>query len=114
MSDKKKEILHLTLKKKWFDMIAKGIKKEEYRDIKHYWIKRLMVIKAETFEETFKDFDIVRFKNGYQKDAPVMDVEIQEIEFDYGVKSWGAEIGVIYFVIRLGKILNIENYERIR
>lgn len=34
--------LHLTLKKKWFDMIASGEKKEEYREIKPYWLKRLM------------------------------------------------------------------------
>lgn len=34
--------LHLTLKKKWFEMIASGEKKEEYRDIKPYWLNRLM------------------------------------------------------------------------
>lgn len=34
--------LHLTLKKKWFDMIASGEKKEEYREIKPYWITRLV------------------------------------------------------------------------
>jgi len=35
------EILHLNLKKKWFDMIASGEKKEEYREMKKYWIKRM-------------------------------------------------------------------------
>ena len=30
-------VLHLTLKKKWFDMILSGEKKEEYREIKSYW-----------------------------------------------------------------------------
>ncbi len=34
--------LHLTLKKKWFDMIASGEKTEEYREIKSYWIQRLL------------------------------------------------------------------------
>ena len=34
-------VLHLTLKKYWFDMIKSGVKKEEYREIKGYWIKRL-------------------------------------------------------------------------
>lgn len=28
------EVLNLTLHRKWFDMIASGEKKEEYRDIK--------------------------------------------------------------------------------
>lgn len=32
--------LHLTLNKKWFDMIAAGVKKEEYREIKPYWERR--------------------------------------------------------------------------
>lgn len=35
-------ILHLPLKKKWFDLINARIKKEEYREIKPYWIKRLL------------------------------------------------------------------------
>ena len=35
--------LVLTLKKKWFELIVKGIKKEEYRELKPYWFKRLMV-----------------------------------------------------------------------
>lgn len=34
-------VLHLTLKKYWFDMIKSGVKKEEYREIKDYWVKRL-------------------------------------------------------------------------
>ena len=35
-------ILYLPLKKKWFDMIVSGIKKEEYREINEYWTKRLV------------------------------------------------------------------------
>ncbi|GAB5563344.1 MAG: hypothetical protein Wins2KO_04070 [Winogradskyella sp.] len=33
--------LNLPLKKKWFDM-TKTVKKEDYREIKPYWIKRLV------------------------------------------------------------------------
>jgi hypothetical protein len=36
------KVLHLTVKKKWFDMIASGEKKEEYRGIKGHWVTRLM------------------------------------------------------------------------
>ena len=32
--------LNLVLTAKWFDMIASGIKKEEYREIKQFFIKR--------------------------------------------------------------------------
>lgn len=35
------KILHLTLKKEWFDMVASGEKPEEYREIKPYWQSRL-------------------------------------------------------------------------
>ena len=35
-------MLILPIKKKWFDMIKLGEKKEEYREIKPYWTKRLL------------------------------------------------------------------------
>ena len=34
-------MLTLPIKKKWFDMIKSGEKKEEYREIKNYWTTRL-------------------------------------------------------------------------
>ena len=33
--------LYLNLKKEYFDQIKSGVKKEEYREIKPYWEKRL-------------------------------------------------------------------------
>lgn len=39
-----KKILHLILKKEFFDQIKSGEKTSEYRDYKLFWIKRLMVI----------------------------------------------------------------------
>lgn len=35
------KVLTLHLKKKWFDMIKSGVKKEEYREFNEFWIKRL-------------------------------------------------------------------------
>lgn len=95
------KILHLTLKKKWFDMIASGEKKEEYREIKDYWTKRL----------DGRDYDVVYFRNGYAKDAPKIKVEIMfKLDRCFGLEVWGAEPRVYYYVIRLGKILSIENH----
>lgn len=37
--------LHLNLKRKWFDMILSGEKKEEYRDVSYYYISRLFDFK---------------------------------------------------------------------
>ncbi len=37
-------VLHMTLKRKWFDMIASNEKLEEYGEVKRYWIARLLHI----------------------------------------------------------------------
>lgn len=108
------KILHLTLKKKWFDMILSGEKKEEYREPKQYWITRLYVDGLLFFPP--KQFDIIRFKNGYQNDAPEMDVEFISTEHKskwckYN-KDWGAEEGKDYIVINLGKVISSNNIKK--
>lgn len=96
-------------------MIASGEKKEEYRELKPYWVNRLchefkgaiggeFMNRHAVISYTFKSFDVVRFKNGYSKDAPVMDVECKEIKIDTGFGGWGAEPFTEYFVIQLGKV----------
>ena len=39
---KDNKTLHLVLKRKWWDMIASGEKMEEYREVCHYWARRLL------------------------------------------------------------------------
>ena len=109
--------LPMTLKKKWFDMIVSGEKKEEYRESKVYWLKRLVeeVVPIGNYMETmvFKKFDTVTFKNGYSKNAPTVEVELKDIEyrngFRNGVPAWGAVDGEPYFVLILGNIVRTEN-----
>jgi len=62
--------LHLTLMKRWFDEILAGTKKVEYRDIKPYWTKRLLDDIGNP-----KKYDLIIFKNGYNKNSPTMKVE---------------------------------------
>lgn len=118
-------ILHLTLKKKWFDMIASGEKKEEYREIKTYWAARLVdeLDEPTRFElqegmafwlkglvwsaRSFQHYDIVQFKNGYARNAPMIQFEVKNIKADFGKEKWGAEYGKPYFVIELGDKINI-------
>lgn len=108
------KVLHLTLKKKWFDMIASGEKKEEYREIKGYWQQRLMhfdwvsINNISPFKKytDYKKFDIVRFKNGYTKDAPTMEVEFKGIHAGLGNIDCGAPTLQDVFVIKLGNIIN--------
>jgi len=87
-------ILHLTLKKKWFDMILAGIKREEYREIKPYWRKRLLG----------KKFDAIHFRNGYGKSAPCFTIELTGVYRGLGIVEWGASAGKEVFILRLGEI----------
>ncbi|MCW3110536.1 MAG: hypothetical protein JWQ09_5042 [Segetibacter sp.] len=106
---KDKKILHLTLKKQWYNLIEAGIKIEEYREIKDYWITRLTRYKDlgghYGLQDVVKKFDIITFKNGYQKDARTMSFECEGITECEGIKEWGAESGVNYFKIKIGKRL---------
>lgn len=95
-------ILHLTLKAKWYDMINCGIKTEEYREIKDYWFKRLVWNPWEG-EYYSKKYDRVVFHFGYTNRT--MMFEITSITFDTGKVEWGAEKGKLYFVIKLGRRL---------
>jgi len=95
--------LHLTLKKKWFDMIASGEKKEEYREVTDYWHSRL----ADGMD--FLLFDRVRFVNGYGRNRPTIEAECVFVSQGEGKPEWGAEPGKDYFVIELGKILEVKN-----
>lgn len=63
-------VLHLTLKKKWFQQIASGQKTIEYREMKAYWFKRFYEKDGKV-----KTFDEVHFRNGYSRFAPFMRVE---------------------------------------
>lgn len=81
-------------------MIASGEKKEEYREIKPYWINRLSL---NIEYSKFKGFEVVCFKNGYSKNAPTIIVDFNGIEIREGHQEWGAEPGKKYFVIKLGK-----------
>ena len=60
-----KKILHLNLYRKYFDAIADGTKTTEYRDKTDYWKRRI----------EGRKYDIIKFRNGYAKDAPTMLVE---------------------------------------
>jgi len=71
--------LNMTLKRKWFDMILSGEKKEEYREIKKYWNKRFLdnynSIGHEEFEPEHTKYDTIVFRNGYAKNAPTIKIE---------------------------------------
>jgi len=108
------KVLHLTLKKKWFDMIASGEKKEEYREIKPYWASRLTTLPPEfakrcelqDVREYTNNFDAVVFKNGYAKDAPTITLKCDLIYIGEAKPEWSDNWQGEVFVIKLGEIIN--------
>ena len=94
--------LHLTINKKWFDMILSGKKTEEYREIKPYYNLRLLG----------KEYDTVVFRNGYASNAPQFTMELKSITLSTGKPEWGAEESKVYFVLSLGKIINTKNINK--
>ena len=123
-------VLHLTLKAKFFDMIASGEKLEEYRALTDYWGARLcyripvpkvggyftkwMKLREgdreclnDTSFPNFAEYDVIRFARGghFHSSVPQMTVQFKEIKIGTGKPEWGAEPGKEYFVIKLGEII---------
>lgn len=103
--------LHLVLTKAWFDMIASGDKKEEYRQDSKYW-KRRLVKEGYWHSQTCKDFDTITFQHGYAKGAPRITVEclgISLCELSEVNKKWFGNMndyqGCRIFIIKLGRII---------
>jgi hypothetical protein len=88
------KILKLTIKKKWFDMIASGEKTEEYRTPGKWIGCRL----------DGRSYDAVQFRNGYSRTSPVVTLEYLGWKCDHGRPEWGAPARPV-IVIKLGKIL---------
>lgn len=114
-------------------MIASGEKKEEYREIKPYWMRQLMNCYTDGREECLQRgcayvipdkpvlqetpwtcfstchcypclYDsTVTFYLGYAKDRPSMTFKINRVAIGQGRPEWGAEEGKEYFVIKLGE-----------
>lgn len=125
---KNTKVLYLSLKAKPYDQIESGEKKEEYREIKGYWLKRLCEIidinythyeqmskecveifsnNVEALKSSLKlggvkikDYTHVKFSYGYTKRT--MTFEIERIAIGKGKPEWGAPAEDV-FIIKLGK-----------
>ena len=98
----KKKVLILTVSKQWFDMIVADKKTEEYREIKPYWVARLFQNNSNIVDMKYlalglagrtdllkkyidaqrivlKQYTHVLFINGYRKDSPRIEKEIESI-----------------------------------
>ena len=96
-------MLILPIKKKWFDMIKSGEKKEEYREIKPYWTSRFEHYLRRTIFNSYAGHVIL--KNGYKKNSPTLKCVVN-ITKGQGKEELGAEPNREYYILQ---ILNIEN-----
>ena len=114
-------MLTLAIKKKWFDMILSGEKKEEYREIKPYYESRLPAAFGYFFTneklQTDYNFDVslqksieaeheikVMFRNGYSKNFPSFIAKCT-LSIGMGREEWGAEQDKKYFVLKIIEIV---------
>lgn len=108
--------LTLSLKKKWFNMIKAGVKKEEYRDIKAKYFEMFCdhlnvyeINKSNNFDVSFHlkwpeelGYDTLVFTLGYPKADDTerrITFKNPRIRIGTGRPEWGAEPGKEYFVI---------------
>jgi len=119
MNDRREKILYLTLKKKWFDMIVSGEKREEYRGVTDYWMIRLAGIKGCGTSYNFtllcnkgnkcREYDFVVFRNGYSKTSPQAMFECKGITVRQGKARVGHGTDFSFKIKNLGVI-----YEKIK
>ena len=124
-------MLTLPIKKKWFDMILSGEKKEEYREIKEYYETRFQnlfiedysasdttpasiflhrseyeLLQGEAVQEEIRKEGIqeIIFRNGYSKDSKAIKARCR-LRIGKGRPEWEAEPDKQYYIL---EILNVE------
>jgi len=96
-------MLTLPIEERWFRMILRGEKKEEYREIKDYWKTRFH--KAGLCMESGipKAPAEVLFVNGYGNARPAIRATVR-LSIGTGRPEWGAEPGEVYFKLIILKM----------
>ena len=134
---KDNKTLHLVLKRKWWDMIESGEKKEEYRDFTPFYIKRLCgnpcfnkqgeIIERKIIDKWTLDTCEKRginLKTAWA-DGNIIPKDYSSVTFHFGYSNktmtysvkdisvgggrteWGAENGKEYFIIKLGERIDV-------
>lgn len=92
-------MLILPIKKKWFDMIVSGEKKQEYRAFNQYYGSR------------FGKYGIpgeieVMFRNGYSKSSPSAICKVH-VHGGTGIEEWGAKEDEWYFCLDILEVKEV-------
>lgn len=118
------KMLTLPIKKKWFDMLLSGEKKQEYREIKPYYTRRFQKILSPDLTKKDDSESLpwmeacragqyakapfkVLFRNGYSAASPSFVADVC-LSIGSGKESWGAEAGKDYYILEIQKIYQKE------
>jgi hypothetical protein len=116
-------MLTLPIKKKWFDMILSGEKREEYREIKEYYETRFRnlfgaitiypssifsdrskyeLLQGEAVPEEIRKDSIqeIIFRNGYSKDSKAIKARCK-LRIGKGRPEWGALPDKQYYILEI-------------
>ena len=107
-------MLILPIKRKWFNMIRSGEKKEEYREIKPYYSSRFrnlftlrhigeddFVAGLRKIEHGMPFYGIV-LRAGYSHFAPAVMIK-GSLHIGTGKPEWGADPGREYYILRISE-----------
>lgn len=101
----------LPITRYWFDKIASGEKKEEYREIKPYYTSRFYNLLGNEFgdvlhcQEPSRTFTLM-LRNGYSSKSPYL---IAEVYLTKGIGNfeWGAPLREEVYILHIEDILEI-------
>jgi len=114
-------MLIFPIKKKWFDMIKTGIKKEEYREIKPYYTTRLSKLWCKNYlcekynpkmqelfinwikEKNEIEYGQILFRNGYSTDSESFIAQCG-LRIGTGRTEWGAMEETEYYIFSIRSI----------
>ncbi|MBQ4199549.1 MAG: ASCH domain-containing protein [Kiritimatiellae bacterium] len=108
--------LNLTIRRKWFDLIRIGTKREEFRMCNNQQVVRLA---KEAIRHGLPSNAVAVFRNGYRMDSPALAVRLIGMSIRSGDMAahpeWGEPTGKgSHFVISLGKVLFVAPYHDVR
>lgn len=89
----KKNTLHLVLKRKWWDMIKSGEKREEYRLYTPYWRNRLLISESPL---RFVPYKYLVFHLGYTNN--IMKFKINSIRYGIGNPVLGSPVDPCFII----------------
>ena len=106
-----KPVLHLVTNAWLFEMIRKGIKTVDYREINQFNAELFARGQIRLNGTAYEDYKVnICLHLGVSKHNATMLLECEGLSIGVGKPEWGAEPNVPYYRLCLGKILAIENY----